>query len=78
MLWNLRMQVWGSGSTSLQAKLWKVATPEPAAWTIATTGTASGLQSAGAVGLVGYVSSTATNGPTTVTVKDFAVLPRQP
>ncbi|GAB2695493.1 metallophosphoesterase [Thalassiella azotivora] len=72
---HVRMQVTGSGPTTLRARAWPVGAPEPSAWAREATDTTAGLQGPGAVGLVTYVSSSAT-GATTVAVDDLvAVVP---
>ncbi len=69
---NVRFQVTGSGTTTLQARVWKDGTAEPTTWITATDSTAA-LQSAGAVGVYSYLSGSATNSPITLSVQDFAV-----
>ncbi len=62
---HVRLQVSGTGTTTVRIKAWIGAT-EPSAWqATATDGTAS-LQNAGGVGIRGYVSSSMTNGPLSV------------
>jgi PKD repeat protein len=50
-------------TTTLRAKVWRVGTAEPAAWTASVTDTTAALQAAGGIGLRGYLSSSATNAP---------------
>ena len=71
---KIRLQVTGTSTPSLAAKVWAAASPEPTAWQLTHTDTAApaALQGAGAVGLVGYLSNSATNAPVTVVVGDFA------
>lgn len=54
---QMRMEVVGTSPTTLRAKVWKVGSPEPAAWQLTATSSTSGLQAAGAVGLTTYLSS---------------------
>jgi PKD repeat protein/spore coat protein CotH len=54
---QLRLQVVGTSPTTLRAKVWKVGSPEPAAWQFTATSSTSGLQVAGSVGLTTYLSS---------------------
>ncbi|MCU1543732.1 MAG: hypothetical protein JWM50_1597 [Microbacteriaceae bacterium] len=68
----LRVQVTGTNPTSLRAKTWAAGGAEPAAWQLTATDATAALQSAGSVGLEGYLSSGATNGPITVRYDDFS------
>ncbi|MCU1557980.1 MAG: hypothetical protein JWN09_1975 [Microbacteriaceae bacterium] len=60
---TLRTQISGTSPTTIKAKVWPTGTSEPAAWGVTATSSASGLQSAGSIGVVSYASSTITNGP---------------
>ena len=71
---NLRIQVTGTLPTTLRSKLWKIGTTEPAAWSNSATDSTSGLQSAGGIGFMGYLSSSATNGPITIRLDDFSAV----
>jgi PKD repeat protein len=62
----MRLQVTGTGTTTIRAKVWKVGTAEPASWQRSVTDTTPALQAAGGVGLMTYLSSTANNAPITV------------
>jgi PKD repeat protein len=73
--WNLRFQAEGTGTTTLRAKIWKSTDSEPTAWTVASTDTTAALQNPGAVGIYSFLSSTATNSPITLSVRDFEVQP---
>jgi hypothetical protein len=53
---RIKFNVSGSGTTALQAKVWKVGTSEPAAWQIDTTNSNAALQGPGTFGLLGYLS----------------------
>jgi PKD repeat protein len=68
---NIRFRVTGTGTTTLQAKLWKDGTPEPAAWQLAVTDTTASLQNPGAIGFESYLSGSATNAPVTITLDNF-------
>ena len=68
---QIRLQVVGTGSTTIRAKLWKVGQPEPTAWAVSATDTTAGLQANGAIGFVTYLSSSATNGPILLTIDDI-------
>lgn len=59
---RVRLQVTGTGSTSLKLKTWSGAS-EPANWNVSSTDTTGGLQAAGGIGLNPYVSGSSTNAP---------------
>jgi PKD repeat protein len=59
-VWRLRFEAQGASPTTLRAKLWNVAGPEPADWQVVQTDSTAGLQGTGAVGLEAYVSSSST------------------
>ena len=64
---QLRLQaVTAGGSTTLNAKAWADGTPEPADWFVTTTDAQAELQAAGQVGILAYLSGSATNAPVTV------------
>lgn len=69
----LRLQVQGSGSTALRGKAWVSGTPEPTVWQVTATDNTPSLQGPGAVGVVTYLSSSATLGPVTATLDNLAV-----
>jgi PKD repeat protein len=60
---NVRFQATGTNPTTLRIKVWKVGTTEPAGWQLTTTDSTAALQSGGGVGLVTYLSGSATNAP---------------
>ncbi len=60
---QVRFQASGTSATSLRAKVWKLASPEPASWIVSTVDSRAGMQTSGGIGLWTYLSSTATNGP---------------
>ncbi len=68
---KIRLQVEGSGTSTLRLKVWRADGTEPAAWQKTGTDTTAGLQSAGAVGLATYLSGSATNAPVSITFDDF-------
>jgi PKD repeat protein len=70
---NVRLQVIGASPTTLNLKVWKAGTPEPAAWQRTATDATAGLQAAGGIGLRTYLSSTATNAPVTATIDDLVL-----
>ena len=68
---NVRLQVTGANPTTVRAKAWEVGTNEPAAWQRTASDSTAGLQTAGSVGVLGYLSSGATNGPIVLSVDDL-------
>lgn len=73
---STRLQVTGTSPTTVRAKVWPTAATEPTAWQVTATDSTAALQTAGAVGLHTYVSSSATNAPWTFRFDD--VLARTP
>ncbi len=60
---NVKVQATGTAPTTLRAKVWRVGTPEPSAWTASVTDATAALQAAGGIGLRSYLSGSATNAP---------------
>jgi aryl-phospho-beta-D-glucosidase BglC (GH1 family) len=72
---RVRLQVTGTAPTTVRAKVWRVSTTEPAAWTVTATDATASLQSPGGVGLMSYLSGSATNAPVVTRVDDLRVTP---
>jgi PKD repeat protein len=70
---TLRLQATGSSPTTLSAAVWKVGAPQPATWQLTAVDSTADLQAAGTVGVNGYVSGSATNGPVVVRFDSFRV-----
>lgn len=70
---RVRIEVTGTAPTTLRAKVWVDGTTEPTGWTVEDTDTASVLQHPGSVGTSLYLSSTATNGPATLSIDNLNV-----
>jgi PKD repeat protein len=70
---RVRFQVEGTNPTQLRVKVWRLGTPEPVAWLLSATDSNTALQSAGGVGLVTYLSGSATNAPVTARFDDLVV-----
>jgi PKD repeat protein len=68
---HFRLRATGSGTTTLQGKVWFDADPEPATWNLTTTDTTAGLQTAGGVGVEYYLSGSATTVPATMYVDNL-------
>jgi PKD repeat protein len=62
----IRLQVTGTGTTTIRAKVWEVGTAEPVNWQRSVTDTTAALQAPGGVGLWMYLSGSASNAPITV------------
>ena len=70
--YTLKVSVTGTGTTTIQAKLWTAGTPEPAAWQITSTDTTAGLQGAGFIAVHSNRAGSAT-APGTFTFDNFRV-----
>ena len=57
---GLEVEVTGTTSTTVQASLWRVGTPEPAAWQVSVTDS-TGTTTSGSVGVHANRSSSATS-----------------
>ena len=57
---RVRTQAVGTAPTTVRVKVWPAGAAEPAAFQQSATDTTAGLQGPGAVGLYGYLSSSAT------------------
>lgn len=71
---RVRFAVTGAGTSTLSASVWKTTAAEPSAWQVTTTDTTSQLQAAGAVGVVTYLSGSATNAPVTTRVDNLTAV----
>ena len=67
-----RLQVEGTTTTTLRLKVWPAGGTEPTDWQVVKTDTTSGLQGAGSVGLVAYLSGGATNPPVAINFDDLS------
>ena len=70
---QVRVSVAGTSPTTVRVKVWRVGTPEPAAWLLTTTDSTPALQVNGHVGFQSYLSSSATAWPVTVALDDLRV-----
>jgi hypothetical protein len=75
---NVRLQVTGTSPTTVRAKVWPATTTEPVAWLRSVTDTTAGLQVAGSVGFMAYLSGTGTNAPVTTSFDNLSVRPTTP
>ena len=72
---NVRLQTFGTGTTTLRAKVWRASEVEPAGWSIERTDNSSALQNAGSLGMYFYVSASAGPGAQVYTVDNIAAKP---
>jgi PKD repeat protein len=70
-LLRIRAQATGTSPTTLRAKVWADGASEPSAWTTSVTDSSAVLQTAGSVGVQGYLSGSVTNGPVTGSIAGF-------
>jgi PKD repeat protein len=72
---KLRLDVSGSGTTSLAGRVWRASASEPAADQVSTTDTTTSLQGPGALGVKAYTSSALSSLPVQVSVAGFRATP---
>ena len=72
---HVRLQVSGTGTTNLAAKVWKDGSAEPAAWQLQAADTTAALQANGGVGIWHYLSGTATTTPMVLSIDNFVAGP---
>ena len=70
--YNLRLQVAGTGTTTLRAKMWAAGATEPD-WQVQATDSTPELQGPGAVGVGAYTATSTTNLPIVVSWDDLRV-----
>jgi hypothetical protein len=68
---NVRATIRGTSPTNLGAHAWLEGAAEPSTWTVTATDASAAAQAAGAPGVAGYLSGSATNAPVTVYVDDL-------
>lgn len=69
---NLRLRVTGTSPTTIQAKVWKAGTTEPAAFQMTRTDSQAQLQTAGSFGFVYYLSGNET-APTSLRMDNLRI-----
>ncbi len=72
---NVRLQVVGTGTTTVRAKVWAAGTTEPTAWAVTATDSTASLQVSGGLGVTWYLSSAATNAPVTASLTSMSARP---
>ena len=65
----------GTAPTTVRAKVWVVSVTEPSAWTVTATDATASMQSPGGVGVMSYLSGSATNAPIVTRMDDLRVTP---
>ena len=72
---NVRVRASGASPTNLLLKVWRLGAAEPVAWTVSRTDTTSALQGPGSIGLLSYLSPSATNAPVQARHDNFRAVP---
>jgi hypothetical protein len=70
---TLRVQATGADPTTVRAKVWPSASTEPTAWAASASDGTAGLQTPGGVGILGYVSASATTVPVVLSFDGWQV-----
>lgn len=70
-VWRLELDAIGTDPTTLSARLWDTAGSRPVLPLVSVTDSTAQLQVPGAVGLINYLSGSATNAPVTVMYDNF-------
>lgn len=68
---GIRLQVTGANPTTIRARVWELGTAEPLIWQRTVTDSTAGLQVPGSLGVMTYLSGSATNAPVTVLMDDL-------
>ncbi|MEW2012577.1 MULTISPECIES: PKD domain-containing protein [Microbacterium] len=61
-------------ATAISAKIWKASDAEPSAWQIERSDSTAGLQSAGSLGVFGYLPNAAANVPVALSFDDVKIV----
>jgi hypothetical protein len=72
---EVRLQVTGTGPTTIRMKVWPAGTAEPADWQRSTTDSTAVMQAAGSVGVTAYLSSATTNAPVALRMSALSARP---
>jgi CSLREA domain-containing protein len=67
----VRVRATGSSPTTVQVRVWRAGTPEPATWMQTTSGSTAGLQASGSVAVGARRSATETGGVAVFSVDDL-------
>ena len=71
---RMRLQVVGTGTATLNTKVWRATDPEPAAWFLTSTDTTAALQTAGQIGVQAYQPSSVTTVPVIASFDNLSVV----
>lgn len=71
---KVRLSLTGTNPTTLSGRVWAATATEPGAWTAQATDPTAELQLPGGIGLAGYLSGAATNGPIVLSVDNLSVV----
>ena len=69
---EVKLQVTGTSPTTLNSRVWLQGTTEPTTWQATATDSTAGLQLAGAIALLVYLSGSSTSLPTTASFSAFS------
>jgi PKD repeat protein len=69
---EVKLQVTGMSPTTLNSRVWLQGAAEPSTWQVSTTDSTAGLQLAGAVALLVYLSASSTTVPETASFTAFS------
>ena len=72
---RIRVQVTGANPTTVRARVWSASAAEPTTWAVTASDATPALQAAGGVGVVAYLSSSATNAPIVARFDELRVAP---
>lgn len=70
---QVRLQVTGTSPTTIRASVWASGGVQPTNWQVSATDSSAGMQASGGVGLVVYLSGTATTAPVIGSFDDLKV-----
>ncbi|WP_210480609.1 PKD domain-containing protein [Naasia sp. SYSU D00948] len=70
---QLRLQVTGTGDTTLRAMAWKTGATQPVDWQVVATDSTAALQAPGGVGLAAYFGGGITSLPSVISFDDLVV-----
>ena len=72
---RVRLRVSGTAPTALAARVWEDGAPEPATWHVMANDSTPSLQANGGLGVLAYLSTSATQSPMTISVDELVAGP---
>jgi PKD repeat protein len=75
MVLQLRVAVTGTGSNTINAKVWDNTATEPPSWPVTASDTNAGMGTGGGIGVIGYASGSTTNAPLTISFSHLQAIP---